>query len=93
MDNYDDMGDGKYDFLGISERIPLHADKAEEFSKEGDRFNAVGHALACVSLCARGCLGTPPYLKAVRVLIKERASGWTEKDLTEWPHRMETVHV
>jgi hypothetical protein len=67
--HYDDLGDEKkYVYKGISERIPLHADKAEEFLAAGDVFNATAHAKCCISLAATGMIGTPPYQRAVRVM-------------------------
>lgn len=41
---YDDFGDGKYDYIGMAERIPIHAAKAEEFLAIGDLCNAGSHA-------------------------------------------------
>lgn len=70
MKTYDDLGDGRYDYLGVDKRIPLHAKKAREFLEVGDLFNANQHAGKCVSLCARGWLGTPSYLESTEVLKK-----------------------
>jgi hypothetical protein len=65
---YDDIGSGKYDYLPIGKRIPIHAKKAEEFLKKGDFFNARIHAGKCHELCARGWIGTEPYKRAAKVL-------------------------
>lgn len=70
VENYDDFGDGKYDHMPIAKRIPLHADKAEEFLRKGDYFNAASHARAVLSLGAAGYIGTPPYKRAEAVLKK-----------------------
>lgn len=70
---YDDFGDGKYDYLGIAQRIPLHADKAEEFLAKGDQCNAEAHAKTVKSLGAAGYIGTPPYVRAEAVLAKINA--------------------
>jgi hypothetical protein len=87
---YDDIGTGQYDYLGISERIPLHADKAEQFLAKGDLCNAMSHAKKAINLSARGYIGTPPYLRAERVLkaIKEtginRSGSWQSIDGKGW---------
>jgi hypothetical protein len=66
--SYDDFGDGKYDHMGAAERIPIHAQKAEEFLAKGDKFNAASHAKAVLSLGAQGYIGTEPYRRAQEVL-------------------------
>lgn len=65
---YDDFGDGKYDLMGVAKRIPLHAQKAEEFLAKGDKANAASHARAVISLGAQGYIGTDPYVRAQEVL-------------------------
>lgn len=65
---FDDFGDGKYDYIGIAQRIPLHAAKAEQFLAAGDVFNAASHARAVLSLGAQGFIGTLPYERAQKVL-------------------------
>ncbi len=68
MDKFqDDMGDGRYDYLPVAERVPLHADKAEGFERAGDWFNATMHAMSCLSLGARGWIGTGPWRRAEAV--------------------------
>ncbi len=64
----DDLGNGQYDYLGISERIPIHANKAREFQEKNDRFNAIHHALKCLSLCSTGYRFTPPFNQCLLVL-------------------------
>lgn len=87
---YDDIGTGKYDYLGISERVPLHANKAEQFLAKGDLWNAANHAGYAIHLSARGFIGTPPYVRAETVLkaIKEtginRSAGWQSIDGKAW---------
>lgn len=66
--NYDDFGDGKYDYLGVDKRIPLHAQKAKEFFLAGNFFNAGQHARTVISLGATGWIGSLPYLEAQNVL-------------------------
>lgn len=66
--NYDDLGDGKYGHMGVSERIPLHAQKAKEFFDKRDFWNAEAHAKKCIALGAAGWIGTEPYLQAERIL-------------------------
>jgi len=62
---YDDIGTGKYDKLGTNDRLKIHADKAEEFEKAGDKFNAVQHAKAAVRMASKtGQLGSEEHLRA-----------------------------
>lgn len=76
----DDIGSGKYDYLGIAERVPLHAAKAYEFFLQGDLYNAQQHAKKCISLCAQGYMGTEPYKKAVGI------DSWIVN--APWPGRL-----
>lgn len=79
MKNYDDFGDGKYDYMGIQKRIPLHAKKAEEFQKKEDGFNARSHARACLALCATaGMIGTAACRRAQAVLVALGPGGTGE---------------
>lgn len=67
-DFYDARGRAKYDYLGIAERIPLHAKKAKQFLQKGDTHNALQHARAVLSLGAQGWIGTKPYRDAEEVM-------------------------
>jgi hypothetical protein len=64
----DDLANGKYDYIPVAERVPLHASKAEGFLQIGDHFNAAAHAREVLKLGAEGWIGTPPYVRAQEVL-------------------------
>ena len=68
--NYDDLGSGKYDYMGMGKRIPIHAKKAEDFLKKGDDFNAGMHAGKCRDLCSTvGMIGSSFDRRAEAVLL------------------------
>lgn len=80
----DDFGDGKYDYLGVDKRIPLHAQKAEEFLAQDDLYNAEAHAKKCMSLAATGWLHTEPYRRAEAVLKKVNETTDTQSVKSTW---------
>lgn len=60
---------GSYFSIDVKDRIPLHANKAEEFYNSGDKFNAVAHAKECIKLGSTG----NPYCRANLVLCLVQA--------------------
>lgn len=61
-DFYDEQGKAKYQYMGISERMPIHYQKAKEFYKAGDTFNAGQHARKYLSFAPEG-YGKPEEVK------------------------------
>jgi hypothetical protein len=97
--HFDDLGDGRYDFMGISVSIPMHARLSVRYLAAGDRANALSHAKKCLSLCAAGMLGSFAFRMAERVrnLIEsaeeyerqmkrhETVLNWCHDPRRKWP--------
>lgn len=69
-DFYDASGKPKYDYMGISERMPIHYQKAKEFFAAGDWFNAGQHARKYLSFASEG-YGKPDEIKEMESIRDE----------------------
>lgn len=79
-DFYDEGGKDKYFHLGVSERMPIHYEKAKQFFTTGDKFNAGQHARAYLAFVPEGHgeLSKVPEMKKIR-----DASMVTESEVSD----------